>query len=142
MKTILVMTLLSVFASVSQAESNLFAACSGDHHGTYLDFFSDVNNQNVYFETSNDGEDDPVKFNITKMHTYGQKVEVKDYKHAISEAIKTSNGDGEYEGMLYIEAESGQSKILMNINKFTGENFLVFNGYVEALNCPTELVKN
>ncbi len=140
MKFLILALTFSSFSSALYAETKTFAACSGDHHGTYVDFLSDMNNENVFIQTSNDGDEPPQKFKITNMFNFDVNLDVKDYSSAVKNAIKASNGDGDYDGVLYVEAESGSDRLLLNLNKFTGENFLVLNKYVEALECPTDAV--
>ncbi len=140
MQSLILAVTIAISSSAVMADTKTFASCSGDHHGTYVDFLSDLNNENVFIQTSNDGDEPPQKFTITSITNYDVSLDMKDYNSAIKEAIKTSNGDGSYEGMLYVEAESGSDRLLLNLNKYTGENFLVLNKYVEALECPTDLI--
>lgn len=126
------LTVISV-SSASAESSALFAECSGDHHGTYVDFYSE--GSGVYIETTNDGEEPPVKYIIKEISRYQDIIPVADYQSAIAEALKTSVGIGEYEGMLIVRAESESNRMILNLNKWNGENFVVINDYVEKMEC-------
>lgn len=140
MKTLMLTLTLSLLCSSAFAESKNFAKCYGDHHGTYVDFFTDVSGK-TYLETSNDGEDLPEQYEITSVSESMVDLDPANYGLAIRQALRSSaKQDGIY-GMLMLKAKRGDSTLYFQINKFMGsENFISQDGYVEAMTCPLESI--
>lgn len=118
-----------------QAAETTFASCSGDHHGTYIDFKVDSKNQ-VYLETSNDGEDAPEKYEILAVKTYSNTIPKAGQSWAIRKAIAASiANDDSYKEIIVKSVRKG-STLYVQLNKIlSGENFLSSEGYVEQLIC-------
>ena len=139
MKSMFIVCALALSVSAFADQGKRFAACYGDHHGTYLDFKTDAKGT-AYVETSNDGDDAPVKWTILSVEKDASKLQPKAYSWAIRQAIQASAQDGEY-GMVMVKAKRDGKIMYVQLNKYLqSANYLSVEGYVEALTCPLESI--
>ncbi|MES2767539.1 MAG: hypothetical protein V4596_00215 [Bdellovibrionota bacterium] len=131
-------TTLTLLSFQANAKEITIANCSGEHHGTYVDVLTLENGKTV-LRTSYDSDEGGQTYSITKAISYGSTIPTTDPNYealVIKQAIADSLLGGEHEaGLLIVEAEGGKDKLILNINKYSGKNYLVNNHVVEEMTC-------
>lgn len=131
-----VLVVLALALTTSAFAGTKFADCTGDHHGTYLEFHQAENGQ-YYIETSNDSDAPAVRWEITSVTRDQRSVPAVGRSWSIRQAIKAANAqDGSY-GQVIVRAENdSNSYFFVQLNKLnTGDSFLSIDGDVEAIVC-------
>ena len=127
---------LALALSTSAFAGTKFADCTGDHHGTYLEFHKSADGR-YYIETSNDSDEPAVRWEVTSVTRNQIAVPAVGKSWAIRQAIKAANAqDGSY-GQVIVRAENESSSyFFVQLNKLnTGDSFLSVDGDVEAIVC-------
>ncbi len=131
MKTLIAIALIAT-SFASQAAQ--IASCSSvEHHGHYVEIKDD--NKKITVLVSNDGEEIEVPVKVTSITK--SSVALKDAPSAswaIRQAIKGS-AEVDQSGVIAIKGTKKKENVLINLNTYSGQNFLVIGDYVEQLNC-------
>lgn len=134
MKHLLIATLALSFSAFASAAP--FATCDANmHHGSMVDF--SIKNGKLSLVT-NDNSDEAVSWsNITVDSGKGIIKNVEGARWAIQKVIKEMNS-GEMTGnLIVIKAKTAKSSLLMNINAYSNEAFLIIDDYVQSMKCKT-----
>jgi hypothetical protein len=134
MKLLTLLFILSLSTS-SFAESTRIALCpSFEHHGTDLELRMEGNQ--IVAELFSDGEEvEERKTSALKITKEGHPLDKAPAQSwAIRQAIKGSK-DVDQSGVVVVKGKIKGKNILINFNTYSGENFLVFDDYVTALDC-------
>ncbi len=131
------LALLATLA-IAPAAPTTFASCSGDHHGTYLEFKKGSDGK-FFVETSNDSDEPALRYDFTSIKKNGVLLAPSAYSWAIRQAIRGPTNPEGY-GMLVIKATSAQGdQMVINLNKYTNDShILMVNDYMEVLACPVD----
>lgn len=132
MKQLLIATLALSFSAMASAAP--FATCDAVmHHGSMVDFSIE---KGVMKIITSDNSDEVVDWkNITVDSGKGIIKNVEGARWAIQKAIKDLNSEDMGGDLLVIKAKTAKSSLLININNYSKEAFLVMGDYVQSVKC-------
>ncbi len=125
---------IAFLATSFASQAAQIASCASvEHHGHYVEIKDD--NKKITVLISNDGE---VEEQLVKVSSITKRdLPLKDApaaSWAIRQAIKGS-AEVDQTGVITIKGKMKKDNILINLNTYSGQNFLVRGDYVEQLNC-------
>lgn len=144
-KIILVLTILTMnsvtWASLPKAHEVWLAGCYGDHHGSSLDFRTTTQPDgqvDLWIEVSTDSGISRPAYKVWKFDKDAVAVPTGLWGETLLEAIEMNEDKSAYTEFVFIKAtDPAGSEMILNLNKWNGQNFLVIDGYVEPLTCST-----
>ena len=131
MKKFIAIALLAT--SFASNAAQIASCASVEHHGHYVEIKDD--NKKITVLVSNDGESVDQVVKVASIKKSG--VALKDApaaSWAIRQAIKGS-AEVDQSGVIVIKGSMKNDSVLINLNTYSGQNFLVRGDYVEQLNC-------
>ena len=135
MKAIALVVLASLSFSVAHA-ATIASCASVEHHGHYVEIKDD--NNKITALISNDGEvvEQPVIISSISKNSIALKSPAAS-SWAIRQAIKGS-AEVDQSGVVAIKGKLKKDSILININTYSGQHFLMRGDYVEEMKCNQE----
>lgn len=136
MKTI-ALAVLAVL-TFSSARAATIASCSSvEHHGNYIEIKDD--NKKISVLLSNDGEDTEVPAKISSVSKSGKALkDAGAISWAIRQAMKGA-AEADMSGVVALKGTYKKENILINLNTYSGQHFLVIGDYVEEMKCNQDL---
>ncbi len=134
MKHLLIATLALSFSALASAAP--FATCDAVmHHGSMVDFSIE---KGVMKIVTNDNSDQAVNWQSVSVDSgKGIIKNVEGARWAIQSAIKDMNSEDMSGNLLIVKAKTSKGSLLININGYSKEAFLVMDDYVQSIKCKS-----
>ncbi|MES2527814.1 MAG: hypothetical protein V4598_12040 [Bdellovibrionota bacterium] len=125
---------IALLATSFASQAAQIASCSSvEHHGHYVEIKDD--NKKITVLLSNDGEVVEESVKVASITKNGMALkDAPAASWAIRQGIKGS-AEVDQSGVIAIKGSIKKDSVLININTYSGQNFLVRGDYVEQLNC-------